>query len=67
MRYYEIIQPKKSKPQAAPKTGSVNPMHPRVVRIASGAGPVRMRAKGRKAYIVNDGVTSWCPSSPPIR
>jgi len=61
MRYYEITQTKKSKPEAAPQTDVVNPQHPRTVQFASGTGPVRVRAKGRKAYVVNDGVTRWCP------
>lgn len=42
MRYYEIIQPQKSEPKAAPKTVAVSPKHPRAVRIASGTGPVRV-------------------------
>lgn len=63
MRYFEITQTKKSKPKAAPKTGAVSQQDPKTVRIAPGAGAVRVRARGWKAYIVNDGVASWCPSS----
>lgn len=63
MRYFEIIQEKKSKPEATLKTDAVSLDHPCTVQIAPGAGKVRLRVKGRKAYIVNDGSTIWCPVS----
>lgn len=67
MRYFEITQAKTSKPKAAPKTDAVSQRDPKTVRIAPGTGAVRVRAKGRIAYIVNDGVANWCPSSKPDR